>query len=288
MNNRISLIYDRVRWEEKEIFNAFEEKNIPFSKHDAKALVLRSDDSTESIQSSFGDSVIQRCISHYRGMLIAHYLESKNCLVVNNSDTSRICGNKFLSTLKFEESGIKTPLTLFSFSDKSAEDSIEELGFPSVLKPIVGSWGRGVVKLNDKDSAKALIEMRYNDDGLLSKIFYIQQHVKRPPRDIRTVVVGNEVVGAEYRYSSNDDWRTNFSLGAKIENCPITKELEDIVLKASSSVGGGILGVDLMESDDGFLVHEINNNVEFKGVSKFTKDNIAYKIVDYIDNISKR
>ena len=125
MNNRISLIYDRVRWEEKEIFNAFEEKNIPFSKHDAKTLVLRSDDSTESIQSSFGDSVIQRCISHYRGMLIAHYLESKNCLVVNNSDTSRICGNKFLSTLKFEESGIKTPLTLFSFSDKSAEDSIE-------------------------------------------------------------------------------------------------------------------------------------------------------------------
>ena len=138
------------------------------------------------------------------------------------------------------------------------------------------------------DSAKALIEMRYNNDGLLSKIFYIQEHVNRPPRDIRTVVVGNEVLGAEYRYSSNDDWRTNFSLGAKIENCPMTKELEDIVIKASESVGGGILGVDLMESDDGLLVHEINNNVEFKGISKFTNDNIAHKIVDYIDTISKR
>lgn len=288
MSNRISIIYDRVRWEEKELFSAFEAKNIPFGKYDAKSLVLRSDDSDESIHSSFGSTLLQRCISHYRGMLIAHYLESKNCLVVNSSNTSRICGNKFLSTLQFEESDIKTPLTLFSFSDKSAEDSVEELGYPSVLKPIVGSWGRGVVKLNDKDSAKALIEMRYNDDGLFSKIFYIQQHINRPPRDIRTVVVGDEVVGAEYRYSSNDDWRTNFSLGAKVEECPITKDLEEIVLKASKSVGGGILGVDLMESDDGFLVHEINNNVEFKGVSKFTKENIAYKIVDYIDNISKR
>lgn len=288
MDARIGVIYDRIRWEEKEIFKALEEKNIPFSKFDAKKLVLHSNDSDKSIQSTFGNSIIQRCISHYRGMLIAHYLESKNCLVINNSNTSRICGNKFLSTLIFEKSNIATPITLFSFSDKSAEISADKLGYPSVLKPIVGSWGRGVVKLNDKDSAKALIEMRYNDDGLLSKIFYIQQHINRPPRDIRTVVVGDDVIGAEYRYSSNEDWRTNFSLGAKIENCPITKELEDIVLKASKSVGGGVLGVDLMESDDGFLVHEINNNVEFKGVSKFTKDNIAYKIVDYINNISKR
>ena len=288
MNNRISIIYDRVRWEEKEIFKALEHKNIQFSKFDAKTLVLRSDDSVQSIQDVYGNSILQRCISHYRGMLIAHYLESKNCSVVNNSSTSRTCGNKFLSTLVFEKAGIATPLPLFSFSDKSAINSVDSLGYPSVLKPIVGSWGRGVVKLNDMDSAKALIEMRYNDDGLLSKIFYIQEHVNRPPKDIRTVVVGNEVLGAEYRYSSNDDWRTNFSLGAKIENCPMTKELEDIVIKASESVGGGILGVDLMESDDGLLVHEINNNVEFKGISKFTNDNIAHKIVDYIDTISKR
>ena len=112
MSNRISIIYDRVRWEEKELFNAFEAKNIPFGKYDAKSLVLRSDDSDESIHSSFGSTLLQRCISHYRGMLIAHYLESKNCLVVNSSNTSRICGNKFLSTLQFEESDIKTPLTL--------------------------------------------------------------------------------------------------------------------------------------------------------------------------------
>ena len=116
----------------------------------------------------------------------------------------------------------------------------------------------------------------------------MQKHIPRPQRDIRTVVIGDELITANYRYSPKGEWRTNFAKGGRIEYCEITSELEDVVLKASEAVGGGILGVDAMEGPEGLVVHEVNSNVEFRGASQVSNVDIAVKIVDYLVQEAKR
>ena len=177
---------------------------------------------------------------------------------------------------------IPTPTTHFAFSSESLSNLINKTGFPLVVKPIVGSWGRGVFPLRDSEAANMIVELREEDDNPLSRIYYIQEMVKRPPRDLRCIVVGDRVVAAVYRYSADKEWRTNIARGGRTEEASITKELEDITLKAARVVGGGVLGVDLMEDDTrGLLVHEINNTVEFRGASKVAKTDIANAIIDY-------
>ena len=113
--------------------------------------------------------------------------------------------------------------------------------------------------------------------------------VKRPARDLRCIVVGDEIVGAIYRYSAQNEWRTNVARGGKAEAAPITNELEDIALRAARAVGGGVLGVDLMEDEKrGLLVHEVNNTVEFRGASNVCQADIAGAIIDYALLIAKK
>jgi [lysine-biosynthesis-protein LysW]--L-2-aminoadipate ligase len=284
----ITLVYDRIRWEEKEILKAIENRGLTVLGVDAKELILDSSRGSKDITQEFGTIVLQRCVSHFRGLHIASFLEAKGSRVINSSEVSRICGNKYLTTLSLEKGGSPTPTTLFAFSGPAAKKAADAMGYPSVLKPIVGSWGRGVARLNDKESASALIEMREDSNGLFNQIYYIQKHIHRPPRDIRTVVIGDELISANYRYSQGGDWRTNVSRGGKIELCKITPELEDIVLKAAQGVGGGILGVDAMEGPEGLVVHEVNNNVEFRGASQVSPVNIPAKIVDHLLLEAKR
>jgi [lysine-biosynthesis-protein LysW]--L-2-aminoadipate ligase len=150
-----------------------------------------------------------------------------------------------------------------------------------VIKPVVGSWGRGVMALKDRDTADAIIEVRELSDGPLDRIYYLQEMIKRPPRDIRAIAIGDQVVAAMYR-TSTGSFKTNIALGAEPVPCEITKELEDICLKASKAVGGGILGVDLMEDEKrGLVVHEVNNTVEFKGLAKVAKKNIPKEMIDF-------
>ena len=166
---------------------------------------------------------------------------------------------------------------------------INKTGFPVVLKPIVGSWGRGVYPLRDEEVANMIIEMREENDNPLGRIYYIQEMVERPPRDLRCIVVGDEVIAAVYRYSAENEWRTNVARGGKAENAPITNELEEIALRAARAVGGGVLGVDLMEDKQrGLLVHEINNTVEFRGASNVSSTDIASAIIDYSVAVVKK
>ena len=288
MTIAITLVYDRIRWEEKAISKAIENQGLSIHRIDAKELVLDSSKGDQEVGRELGSLVLQRCVGYFRGLHVASFLEAKGISVINSSEVSRICGNKFLTTLYLEKGGSPTPKTLFTFSGEAAKNAADLLGYPSVLKPIVGSWGRGVARLNDKESASALIEMREDTNGLFNQIYYIQKHIPRPPRDIRTVVIGDELISANYRYSPQGEWRTNFSKGGRIEYCEITSELQDIVLKASEAVGGGILGVDAMEGPEGLVVHEVNSNVEFRGASQVSNVDIAVKIVDYLVQEAKR
>jgi len=286
MTITLTLLYDRIRWDEKELLNSARAKGLNVKEVDAKTTLFNLNET--KAEEDYGDVVLQRCISHTRGTCASACLESKGILVVNRAYVSEICGNKLWSTLALIRAGVPTPKTIIAFTPESALKAAEEIGYPVVLKPLVGSWGRMVVALRDREEAEAIIELRSQMNGALNQIFYVQEKVKRPPRDIRCVVVGDKVVAAVYRVAAPGEWRTNVARGGSTEPCPLTKDVEDIALKAAQAVGGGVLGVDMMESPSGLLVHEVNSTVEFRGAQSATSTSIADEIVDYAVKLVRR
>lgn len=277
--SKLRIVFDRVRSEEKML----EEKAIELG-HDTKMVDAKiTQINTESKRSDFdfGDVVLERCVSYFRGLHFTACLEFLDVPVINKFEVANNCGNKMITSLLLKKHNVPTPKTYFSFSSETALENLEKVGYPMVIKPVVGSWGRGVMALKDRDVADAIIEVRELSDGPLDRIYYLQEMVKRPPRDIRAIAVGDQIVAAMYR-TSTGGFKTNIALGAEPVPCEITKELEDICLKASKAVGGGILGVDLMEDEKrGLVVHEVNNTVEFKGLAKVAKKNIPKEMIDF-------
>lgn len=276
---KIRIVYDRVRTEEKML----EEKAIELG-HDTKmvdAKVTQINTESKKKDFDFGDVVLERCVSYFRGLHFTACLEFLNVPVINKYEVANNCGNKMITSLLLKKHNVPTPKTYFSFSPEAALENLEKVGYPLVIKPIVGSWGRGVIPLKDRETADAIIEVRELSDGPLDRIYYLQEMIKRPPRDIRVIVVGDQIISAMYRTSSGS-FKTNIALGAEPILCEITKELEDVCMKASKAVGGGILGVDVMEDEKrGLVVHEVNNTVEFKGLSKVSKKNIPKEMIDF-------
>lgn len=279
---KVRIVFDRVRLEEKML----EEKAIELG-HDTKMIDAKiTNVSTESKKSDFdfGDVVLERCVSYFRGLHFTACLEFLNVPVFNRFEVANNCGNKMLTSLLLKKHNVPTPKTYFSFSSESAAETLDKQGYPLVIKPIIGSWGRGVILLKDRETADAIFEVRELTDGPLDRIFYLQEAIKRPPRDIRAIAVGDQVVAAMYR-TSTSGFKTNIALGAEPVPCKITKELEDVCMKASKAVGGGILGIDVMEDEKrGFVVHEVNNTVEFKGLAKVAKRNIPKEMIEYAVN----
>ena len=283
---KVRIVFDRVRLEEKML----EEKAIELG-HDTKMIDAKTTKiSTESKRDDydFGNVVIERCVSYFRGLHFTACLEFLNVPVFNKFEVANNCGNKMLTSLLLKKHGVPTPKTFFSFSPEAATETLDKEGYPLVIKPIIGSWGRGVILLKDKDTADAIIEVRELSDGPMDRIYYLQEAIKRPPRDIRAIAIGDQVIAAMYRTSSGG-FKTNIALGGEPVPCEITKELEDICMKASKAVGGGILGIDVMEDEKrGFVVHEVNNTVEFKGLAKVAKRNIPKEMIEYAVNSAVR
>lgn len=283
----ICIIFDKLRFEEKTLYDKAIKRGIRTQLIDAKNMTISTTSKKDEL--GFGDIVLQRSISHFRGLYITACLEFLGFKVINDFNVSQICGNKLVTSLQLARNNIPVPSTSFAFSSERARNLMNELGYPVVLKPVVGSWGRGVFPIRDEETANMLLETREENGSALSRIYYVQEMINRPPRDLRCIVVGDSVVTAIYRYSSDSEWRTNMSRGGKAERATITRELEDIVLKAARSVGGGVLGVDLMEDTNrGLLVNEVNNTVEFKGAQLVAEIDIADSIVQYALNIAKK
>jgi [lysine-biosynthesis-protein LysW]--L-2-aminoadipate ligase len=283
----VCVIYDKIRFEEKALYDKAKKKGLRAQIIDAKTITINTETKRKALQ--LGDVILQRSISHFRGLYLTACLEYLGFLVINKFKVGETCGNKLITSLTLAKYQVPTPKTHFAFSAESAIEVISKIGFPLVLKPIVGSWGRGVFPLRDEEVANMIVEMREEDDSPLARIYYIQEMIKRPPRDLRCIVVGDKVVAAIYRYSAENEWRTNVARGGKAEVAPITNELEDIALKAAKAVGGGILGIDLMEDEErGLLVHEVNNTVEFKGASNVSDADIAGAIIEYALKIAKK
>jgi [lysine-biosynthesis-protein LysW]---L-2-aminoadipate ligase len=283
----LSIIYDKLRFEEKELHDKAVNKGINTQLIDAKPISFSTDiNYNNSIK---GDIFLQRCLSHFRGLYITYCLEYFNHKVINNYDVNEICGNKLRTSLLLAKSKIPSPKTYFTFSAESFKELTHKLGFPLVLKPLVGSWGRGVFPIRNEETANIIMEMREENDSALSRIYYVQEMIKRPPRDIRCIVAGDQIITAIYRYSAVGEWRTNVAMGGHTGIAPITHELEEIVIKAATAVGGGILGIDIMEDENqGLVIHEINSNVEFRGASQVSQVDIANSMIEYIVSSFKK
>jgi [lysine-biosynthesis-protein LysW]--L-2-aminoadipate ligase len=283
----VCVIYDKIRFEEKALYDKAKKKGLRARIIDAKTITIDTESKRKALQ--LGDVILQRSISHFRGLYLTACLEYLGFMVINKFKVGETCGNKLITSLTLAKYQVPTPKTHFAFSAESAIEVISKIGFPLVLKPIVGSWGRGVFPLRDEEVANMIVEMREGDDSPLARIYYVQEMIKRPPRDLRCIVVGDKVIAAIYRYSAENEWRTNVARGGKAEVAPITNELEDIALKAAKAVGGGIVGIDLMEDEKrGLLVHEVNSTVEFRGASNVSDADIAGAIIDYALKIAKK
>jgi len=283
----VCIVYDKVRFEEKALYEKARQKGVKARIVDGKTIAITTENKKKDF--ALGDVILQRSVSHYRGLFLTACLEFLGFRVINKFQVGETCGNKLITSLALAKHKVPTPKTQFAFSAESALETINKTGFPIVLKPIVGSWGRGVFQLRDSQVANMIVEMREDDDSPLSRIYYVQEMIDRPPRDLRCIVVGDEVVTAIYRYSAQNEWRTNVSRGGKAELAPITNELEDLALKASKAVGGGILGVDMMEDKErGLIVHEVNNTVEFHGAASVSKNDIPGAIIDYAIKLTKK
>jgi [lysine-biosynthesis-protein LysW]---L-2-aminoadipate ligase len=279
IESSLTILYDTIRWEEKALYEAAKKRGIKVNRIDCKSLSI---DLNQAEESPYKDTVIiQRCVSYFKSVHSTAALEGLGAKIINSLHTATSCGNKLFAHMELQKAGIKTPRAISAFSEESAIAGLGALGYPAVIKPTIGSWGRLVALVRDKDAAKAVVEDRMHMFPLY-QIYYLEEFVNRPPRDIRAIVIGDKVVAAIYRYSINGEWKTNMALGGRAEICPITNELEDICIKATNAVAGNIVGVDLMESKEhGLLVHEINNTTEFRNTVSTTGVDVAGLIIDF-------
>ena len=226
------------------------------------------------------DIVIERCINHARALHALRLFEAHGVTCVNSSAVAATCGDKLLTSIALQEHGVPQPEVRVAFTPESALAAIEAMGYPVVLKPAVGSWGRLLAKVNDRDAAEALLEHKTVLGSYHHSIFYIQKYVEKKGRDIRSFVVGDQCIAAIYRTSEH--WITNTARGGVATNCPVTAALAEISLAGARAVGGGIVALDLFETDDGLLVNEVNYTMEFKNSVAPTGVDIPAKIVDYV------
>lgn len=282
MTSKISVLYDTIRWEEKALSEAGKKKNVNLEMVDCKQLSLDLDKNTEQ----YG-TVLQRCVSYYRNLHSTAALEGLGVNVINCLNTGIFAGNKLFTHMLLKKHGIPTPFASVAFSMESALETLEKHGYPQVIKPTIGSWGRMISKINDADSAEGIIESREKMYPIY-QVHYLEEFVKRPPRDIRAIVVGDKVVAAIYRNSGDGSWKTNMALGGVAEPCKVSNEMEEICIRAKNAVQGQIVGVDLMESKDkGLVVHEVNNTTEYKNTVRVCGVDIPSLMIDYAVNSSK-
>jgi len=226
------------------------------------------------------DVLLHRGLSHHHALPVIELFEHFGIPCVNGSAVTATCGSKLSTSLALAAHGVDQPEVRVAFSEGAALEAIEEMGYPVVLKPDVGSWGRLVAKINDRDAAEAVLEHRSVLGSSQHTVFYVQEYIAKPGRDIRAFVVGERCVAAIYRCSEH--WITNTARGGRVENCPVSDELAEVAVAAATAVGGGVVAVDLLESDRGLLVNEVNHTMEFKNSIEPTGVDIPSEIVGHV------
>lgn len=273
---KLAILLSQVRLEEKLIFAAAESAGVELVKVFDKELVL------DLAEPHFpeADIVLDRGLVHSRAEYTLRFLRDLGIPTVNSYEATITCDNKFLTSMALRQAGVPSLRTLIAYTPTSALQAIERIGYPAVLKPTAGSWGRLLAKINDREAAEAVLEHKEVLGSYHHSIFYIQEYVPKKGGDIRAFVVGDRVIGASYRTS--DHWITNVARGASTTPCDVTRAMQDIALSAAQAVGGEILGVDLVETEAGLKVIEINTGAEFKGLVEATSVDVPAAIIEYL------
>ena len=274
---KIGVLYSRVRVEEKWIFSALEKRGIDFDRLDDRAIHFDLENPAPWKQY---DAVIERSLSYNSGLYALRILNAFDVTTINTAAVAEACGDKLTTSTLLAKAGLPQPRNMVAFTPESALEALEELGYPAVVKPVVGSWGRLLAKINDRDAAEAIFEHKATLGSTQHQVFYLQEYIDKPGRDIRAIVIGDHVLTAMYRKSGH--WITNTARGGEGELCPITPEIEELCLDAAQAMGGGVLAIDLIEdAERGFLVNEVNHTMEFHTMQPLSGIDIAAEIVEY-------
>ena len=277
---KVGVLCSIIRKEEKLLFSELKKRGVEFEKIDVREIIL---DYHEKM--SHYDVILERSINHSRALYTLRVLNGWGMKTVNMYDVANVCGNKLLTTAALVENNVPTPKTRIAYTPESALKAIEEMGYPVVLKPAVGSWGRLIGKVNDRDAAETILEHKTILGSYHHSVFYIQQYIPKEGKDLRSFVIGDKTIAAIYRSSSH--WITNTARGGTTSNCPVTDELNEISVKGAKAVGGGVVALDLFETPDGYSVNEVNYTMEFRNSIDVTGVDIPAKIIDYVLRIGE-
>ena len=278
----IGILYSRVRVEEKWIFATLENRGVKYTRINDSQISFDLDNPEPWSQF---DVILARNLSYVRGLYALRVLNSWGIPTVNTARVSETCGDKLNTTAALAQAGDPQPKPAVAFTPESALEAIEEIGYPVVLKPVVGSWGRLLSKINDRDAAETILEHKSVLGSYQHSVFYIQEYIEKPGRDIRTFVFDDETVCAIYRHSPH--WITNTARGGSGEICPVTPEIHELSMRAARAVGGGMLAVDLFEHpEEGMMVNEINHTMEFHTTVPLTGVDLPNLIVDYLLDVA--
>jgi [lysine-biosynthesis-protein LysW]--L-2-aminoadipate ligase len=274
---KIGILLSRIRVEEKWLLEALGKRGVTYDRIDDRETNFDLNQPGPWMEY---DAILERSLSYIRGLYATQILNAWGIPTINMSHVAATCGDKLATTAALARAGVPQPRVKVAFTPESALEAIEELGYPVVLKPTVGSWGRLLAKINDRDAAEAILEHKETLGSYQHSIYYIQEYIQKPGRDIRAFVVGDQTVCAIYRSASH--WITNTARGGQGESCPVTPELNDLCVAAARAVGGGVLAIDVLEDpNQGYLVNEINHTMEFHTLAPMTGVDVPGIMVDY-------
>ncbi len=281
---RIALLHSRIRTDEKMLLDAAERNGVDLVPVDDRTLVM---DAHEPPRELLGfDAVIERSISYHASHYVTMALEQYGIPCVNPHDVVVNCGDKARTSLLLARAGVPTPRTLLALDHESALAACDRLGYPVVLKPVVGSWGRLIARAPDREVADALLEHK-RFLGVQHHTYYVQEFVDKPNRDIRAFYVGGEVVAAIWR-ANDAHFITNTAQGGKVSACEVTPDIRDLATRAAEAVGGGVVALDIMETADGTLTcHEVNHTMEFKNSVAPTGVDIPGHMIRHAAEVAK-
>jgi [lysine-biosynthesis-protein LysW]--L-2-aminoadipate ligase len=282
----VGVLYSRIRRDEKLLLSELRERGHTVAKIDVRDQQF---DLTEPPADFEGvDVVVDRCLATSRSLYATRFLDAYGIPVINSAQTAEICADKVKNSLALAGADVPTPATKVAFTKETALEIIEDFGYPCVLKPVIGSWGRLMAKLDSRSAAEAVLEHKETLGHYEHKVFYVQEFVDKPGRDIRVLAVDGEPIAAMVR--SSEHWLTNAAKGADTEPFELDEEARELVAQASDAVGGGLLGVDLMEvgvdadgNPAGYTVHEVNHTVEFKALDEVSDVDVPARVVDWIE-----
>ncbi|MEF8975468.1 MAG: lysine biosynthesis protein LysX [Halapricum sp.] len=283
---KIGLLYSRIRRDEKLLLNELRERDHEVEKIDVRKQQFSIAEPPTDFEDV--DLLLDRCLATSRSLYASKFAEAYDVPIVNSSETAEICADKVKNSLALEEAGVPTPNTEVAFTKDAALEIVEEFGYPCVVKPVIGSWGRLMAKLDTRDAAEAILEHKETLGHYEHKIFYVQEFVDKPGRDIRVLATDGEPVAAMVRTSEH--WLTNAAQGAETDSFELDEQALDLVERASEAVGGGLLGIDLMETGvdedgepTGYTVHEVNHTVEFKALNDVVDVDVPAAVVDWLE-----